>query len=137
MPKRKKIEGSYNNVVEEKIYKRYFNKWIENPNDFGLKMYSYFIVAEATSAIQLIVCSNPIYNGIFHLTKFEFVNEDSIRINDFELLKESKDNSFNNLMIYIKEISDKYSGEIVEEKILHTNPLENLLKYPIPQLKML
>lgn len=139
MPKRKKIEGSYNNVVREEEDKKYFNQWVNHPNDFGFKMYSYIIHAEATSAIQIIVCSNPLYNGIFHLTKFEFLEKNAecfLKINDFELLKESKDNSFNSLISYITDIAEKYSGEIKETEILMTNPLEKKLKYSVNNLLM-
>ena len=139
MPKRKKIEGSYNNIVKEEENKKYFNQWVNNPNDFGFKMYSYIIHAEATSAIQIIVCSNPLYNGIFHLTKFEFKEKDGqkiIQINDFELLKESKDNSFNSLISYITDIAEKYSGEIVETDILMKNPLEQKMNYTLNDLIM-
>lgn len=131
MPKRKKIEESYNNVIPEGKEK-YFNKWIENPNELGVKMYSYFINAEATSVIQIIICSNTLYNGIFHVTHFNFIEEegkdDAFETIDFELLKESKDNSFNTLIKAFPEIANKYEGKIIEDKILQTNPLEDSTK---------
>lgn len=129
MPKRKKIEESYNNLIPESKEK-YFNKWVENPNELGVKMYSYFIHAEATSVIQIIICSNTLYNGIFHVTHFNFIDEegkdDAFETIDFELLKESKDNSFKTLITAFPEIANKYEGQIVEDKILTTNPLEDL-----------
>ena len=131
MPKRKKIEESYNNVIPEGKG-QYFNQWVENPNELGVKMYSYFIHAEATSVIQIIICSNTLYNGIFHVTHFTFIEEDgkddAFETIDFELLKESKDNSFNTLIKVFPEIASKYEGQIVETKNLNVNPLEDATK---------
>lgn len=128
MPKRKKIKESYNNIITPEYENKYLNKWFQTRLESGLILYSFLIRAEADSVIQIVISKNFLYNNIYHLTKFEFIEENkeiSIKIDDLELLKEIKDLDMQKNLEILEDICKKYSGIIENKKEFLKNPINS------------
>lgn len=132
MPKRKKVKESYNNIITEEFKDKYLNKWFYYKTESGVIIYSFLITAEADSVIQIMLSDNLLYSNIYHLTKFEFIEEDEIvalKIDDLELLREIKENNMEKIIVFLEDICKKYSGTIENKEEFLTNPLTSGKSY--------
>lgn len=138
MPKRKKIRESYNNLITPEFETNYLNKWFYCKTDSGIKLFSFLIRAEADSVIQIMLSENILYSNIYHLTKFEFIEEDStvsLKITDLELLREIKENNMEKICIVLEDICKKYSGILVNKKEFLNNPIISNKEYQEMKMK--
>lgn len=125
MPKRKRVQD-YGNKWSEEIREKYINTWTNNSEN-GLIMASMFLEAEGGSLLQLIICDDEEYNGIFHIKCFEFnLDSESLIIDDLDILHNLKNQTQKGLMKQINEIARKYQGKIPKNIDLTINPLENI-----------
>lgn len=114
MPKRKKVK-SYGNSVTPLFTERYLNQWSNNQETKeDLKMVSFLIPAIGGSAIQILICEDELYNGIFHLQRFTFVESSSgdapsLVIDDLEVLYDFKPN-MGDLSMVLGSLAEKYEA---------------------------
>ena len=87
--------------------------------------------------MQIMMSNNILYSNIYHLTKFEFIeneNEVSLKIDDLELLKEIKENNMSKVFVLIDDLCKKYSGILLNQKEFMENPIESNKDYKVMKM---
>lgn len=132
MPKRKRMKN-YGNVIRPVFEDTYMNQWTNNQetgND--LKMVSLLLLAEGGSLVQLIVCEDEMYNGIFHLKHFKF-NDDKepiLAVDDLDDIHDPKAQNYESLVSQLPELAEKYDIVIPEKFKFGGDPLSRYKEYP-------
>lgn len=114
MPKRKKMKN-YGNIMRASYKERFINQWTNNQEEaHDKKMVSLLLMAEGGSMVQILVCEDPMYNGIFHLKKFKFREEDPmvLEVDSLDDIHDPKKETYRDFMEQFPELIEKYDIEI-------------------------
>lgn len=118
MPKRKKV-SDYGNNLSSAFKETYLNTWSDNQETReDAKMVSFLIPAVGGSLIQILLCEDEFYNGIFQLKRFEFLEngtskQPTLVVDDLEVLYEYRPD-FTDLHSLISSLSEKYEAFLPE-----------------------
>jgi len=133
LPKRKKIEGNYGNNISDEFTHRFVNRWTGN-HDKVLKINtaSLLLLAEGGSLIQVLVSDNPLYNGVFHLERFEYSEKKVpvLRVLSLDSIHSPSKKDLKGLLEQLPRLCVKYQGVLNEPLDTDFSPLENLSSLP-------
>jgi len=122
--------GNKISLLDEELY---LNQWSMNKEmKEDMLMVSYLMKAEGGSIIQILIAEDSLYNGIFHLTKFKFEEEDNRKklvIQKFDDIHDAKQQEYEQLILQLPEIIEKYQGELKGINFENTIPLHNAKNY--------
>lgn len=128
MPKRKKMKN-YGNIIRPSYVEKYINQWTNNQETKDdLKMVSLLLLAEGGSLVQILVCEDQIYNGVFHLKKFKFRQEDEmvLEVDELDDIHDPKKETFREFMEQLPELIEKYDIIIPEHLDLTQHGLSDI-----------
>jgi hypothetical protein len=128
MPKRKKMKN-YGNIIRPNYKEKYINQWTNNQETKeDLKMISLLLMAEGGSVVQILICEDEIYNGVFHLKRFKFREDDFmvLEVDDLDDIHDPKKQTFKEFMDQLPELIEKYDIVIPEDLDLSTHPLHKI-----------
>lgn len=129
MPKRKKMKD-YGNRISTEVMEELTNNWYSNKNEKeDLVMVSVFFEAEGGSLLQVIIAEDELYNGIFHLKRFEFNDEEywKLEVDDLDVLHDPRRQDLEGLFDQLPEIAEKYDG-ILPNNLKDLSTKKDILK---------
>lgn len=131
MPKRKKMKN-YGNIMRASYKERFINQWTNNQEENNdLKMVSLLLMAEGGSMVQILICEDPMYNGIFHLKNFKFREEEehmTLEVDGLDDIHDPKKETYREFMEQFPELVEKYDIEVPEELDLTQHQLSHISK---------
>ena len=133
MPRRKKRIVPYGNLVPLDKLQQYLENWTLSFDEYdNTKIFSYLIEAEADSLIQIIISENKIYDGIYHLTEYDFLDRSKpeLIVKKFDVIDSGTLKKYTDIIHELSDLKSKYLIKFRRKKEIKNNPFYIEKEFP-------